>query len=213
MRVVIVDDHSLLRAGLRLLLAAHEGIDVVAEVSCGEDCLDVVAALHPDVVMMDLSMPGAGGLETTARLREAAPGTKIVILTRFSDYAHMREALDSGAAGYVLKSSPPEQLIDALRTVASGRTHIDPGVQMPAETTPGVTDCGTGQRVYKLSPREYDVLRAAAAGESSKQIANRLGLSTRTVEFHKYKAMRRLQLRTRADLVQLAVELGWLGEP
>ncbi len=213
MRVVIVDDHSLLRAGLRLLLSAHEGIDVVGEVSSGEDCLAAVAEIHPELVVMDLSMPGAGGAATTSRLREIAPGTKVVILTRFSDYAHMREAFDSGAAGYVLKSSPPEQLIAALRKVASGHTHVDPGVQMPADTPAGDTPAGPRHKVLGLSPREYDVLRAAAAGESSKQIANRLGLSTRTVEFHKYKAMRRLQLRSRADLVQLAVELGWLGEP
>jgi len=212
-RVVIVDDHSLLRAGLRLLLGAHEGIEIVAEASTGEDCLAVVAEFHPDVVVMDLSMPGAGGAATTLRLCEAAPGTKVVVLTRFSDYAHMREAFSSGAAGYVLKSSPPEQLIEALRTVASGRTHVDPGVQTPVELPTGVEPLAPRQRVLSLSPREYDVLRSAAAGESSKQIANRLGLSTRTVEFHKYKAMRRLQLRSRADLVQIAVELGWLGEP
>jgi DNA-binding NarL/FixJ family response regulator len=214
MRVVLVDNHALVRAGLRLLLSAESDIAVVADVDSGEEALEAVARHSPDVVVMDLSMPGMSGLECTRHLAGCAPRTRILVLTRFIDYAHMREAIEAGASGYVLKSASASQLVEALRAVGEGRFYIDPGVQLPAsvrapddiaESSPAPAD-----RIAGLSAREHEVLRAAAAGESTKQIANRLMLSTRTVEFHKYKAMRRLGLRGRAALLRFALEMGWL---
>lgn len=216
MRVVLVDNHALLRAGLRLLLSAEPDIAVVADVGSGEDALETVALQAPDVVVMDLSMPGMSGLECTRRLAGRAPKTRILVLTRFADFAHMREAIEAGASGYVLKNASARQLVDALRAVGEGRSYIDPGVQLPAavraveEETDGPR--APRDRFRSLSEREHEVLRAAAAGESSKEIANRLMLSTRTVEFHKYKAMRRLGLRGRAALLKFALDMGWLQD-
>jgi len=216
MRVVLVDNHALLRAGLRLLLASETDIQVVADVESGEAAIEAVARLSPDVVVMDLSLPGMSGIECTRVLTGSAPATRVVFLTRFADYPHMHDAVEAGASGYVLKHAPPERLVEALQAVAAGRTYIDPGIALPAPVRvaeEAAEDAeGARERVARLSEREYEVLRAAAAGESSKEIANRLGLSARTVEFHKYKAVRRLGLRGRVALVQFAVDMGWLRE-
>lgn len=213
MRVVLVDNHELLRAGLRLLLAAESDITVVDDVGSCEEALETVARQSPDVVVMDLSMPGADGLECTRRLTETAPATRVLVLTRFMDHAHMRGAVEAGATGYVLKQTSPRQLVEALRAVDAGRQYIDPGVQSPMPDPASTRPASSPERAASLSEREQEVLRASAAGESSKEIANRLALSTRTIEFHKYKAMRRLGLRGRAALLSFALEMGWLRKP
>lgn len=211
-RTLVVDNHSLIRTGLALLLNSVPDFRVVGEADCGEDVLDLVHTLRPDLLVMDLSMPGAGGLEITRQVTEHAPYVRILILTRFSDRFHLRQALDAGAAAYVLKSSPPTRILEALREITQGRSFVDYAVGGKRPPDLAGPSAPLRHGVHTLTPRELDVLRATAAGASSKEIAARLELSTRTVEFHKYNGMRRLRLRGRAALLALALDEGWLSQ-
>lgn len=210
MRVIIADNHNLLRAGLQQLLGASPDIDVVKEASNGEEAVAYCEQERPDVVIMDLSMPGMDGLEATRQIRVRAPGTKVIMLTRFGDFVHLQKALDAGAAGYVLKSATPDHLLDALKNVGAGRTYIDNDVLLPRVESHDPDGAASVSKIDSLTRREAEILKATASGESSKEIAWRIGVSVRTVEFHKYKAMKKLELRGRPALVRLAVRVGWL---
>lgn len=211
-RTLLVDNHSLIRSGLALLFNATPDFTVVGETGSGEDALLLVHELRPDVVVIDLSMPGMGGLELIRAVHLRVPSTRTTVLTRFSDRFHVRQAFDAGATAYVLKSSPPARILDALRAAVRGDTFLDPALRLPEPEDGPRPDSAARVRVAELTPRELDVLRATAAGASSKEIAARLDLSTRTVEFHKYNGMRRLALRGRAALLTLALREGWLND-
>lgn len=211
-RSLIVDNHSLIRSGLTLLLNSTDDFVVVGDADNGEVALALVRELRPNVVIMDLSMPGTGGLSAMTAILASAPATRAAILTRFSDRFHVRQALDSGAAAYVLKSSPPSRILEALRCAVAGGTYVDPALKAPRSLEVSSKPAISRDRIDLLTPRELAVLRATAAGASSKEIATRLDVSTRTVEFHKYNGMRRLALRGRAALVTLALDVGWLSE-
>jgi two-component system, NarL family, response regulator NreC len=208
-RVLLAEDHETVREGLRLLVDAQADMKVVAEVGDGRAVIDACAALAPDVVVLDLSMPGMGGLAAARALKDAGAPTAIVALTRHDDDAYVRQLLDAGAAGYVLKQSASAQLVRAIRIAADGGRYLDPA--LPA------ADASLDRRRRAATPhatdREVEVLRLVAVGHSNKEVAGALNISVKTVEVHKANAMRKLGLRGRTDVVRYAVLNGWLDEP
>ena len=212
-RVLLADDHPLMCAGLCALLAQQGDMQVVGTVAEGREALRAADELDPHVVIMDISMPGLNGLAATMQLTERCPGAKVLTLTRHADNSYLQQLLRAGAAGYVLKQSRPAELLNAIRSVASGATYVDasmtgPGIGGHEKTTqaPGPAPA------TPLSPRETEVLRLIAWGNTNKEIAARLDLSVKTVESHKANGMRKLGMRGRIDIVRYALLHGWLHE-
>jgi two-component system response regulator NreC len=211
LRVLLADDHITVRHGLRLIIEGQPDMSVVAEAGDGESAIAQALAVKPDVIVMDISMPGMTGLVATRKLKKLQPDAVIVTLTRHSDDAYLQELLRAGVKGYVLKQSPPNELVQAIRAAASGGQYLDSA--LTARITAGFLG-REGKRdskaVAALSERESDVLRLIASGYSNKEIAARLSLSVKTVEAHKANAMRKLGLNGRIDIVKYAVLQGWL---
>jgi DNA-binding NarL/FixJ family response regulator len=211
LRILLADDHVTVRHGLKLLIDGQADMQVVSEAGDGETTIQRAIALKPDVVVLDISMPGMNGLVATRRLKQQQPETAIVTLTRHADDAYLQELLRAGASGYVLKQSAPSELLHAIRAVAAGGQYLDS--TLTARVTAGFLG-REGKRESKsavtLSERESGVLRLIASGYSNKEIAGRLTLSVKTVEAHKANAMRKLGLKGRIDIVKYAVLQGWL---
>jgi DNA-binding NarL/FixJ family response regulator len=209
LRVYLADDHPVVRAGLRGLIDAQEDMEVVGEAWDGALALRGVVEHRPDVVVMDVSMPGMGGAEATERIREESPGVQVVALTAHEDRGYLKLLLDAGANGYVLKRAAAEDLVRAIRTAARGETYIDPAVAGQLLPRPGrpLADVVSAE----LSEREEEVLRFIAQGHPVKQIASRLDVGVRTVETYRARAMEKLGLKTRADIIRYAAQRGWLG--
>ncbi len=210
LRILLADDHVTVRHGLKLLVNAEADMKVVAEAGDGDEALQKARDLKPDVVVMDISMPGMNGLAATRALKKAQPDSVIVTLTRHGDDAYLQELLRAGASGYVLKRSAPTELLQAIRGTAAGGQYVDS--TLTARVTAGFI--GKEKRaknsVSQLSEREEAVLRSIAAGYSNKEIAAQLNLSVKTVEAHKANAMRKLDLTGRIAIVKYAVLQGWL---
>jgi DNA-binding NarL/FixJ family response regulator len=212
-RILLVEDHATVRAGLRLLLESEPDLEVVAEASDGAVAVQRGQAENIDLVIMDVSMPGVSGLMATRRLKQLRPDIKVVALTRHADQTYVRELLRAGVSGYVLKQSAHTELLHAIRAAAAGRQHIDSSltrhVAAPfvAASMHHADDAPRG-----ITPRETDVLRLTAQGHSNKEIAERLDVSVKTVEVHKTNAMRKLGLSGRIQLLQFAVVQGWLNQ-
>jgi DNA-binding NarL/FixJ family response regulator len=212
LRVLLADDHVTMRHGLRLLIDQQPDMKVVAEASDGETAIARAAESGPDVIVMDVSMPGMNGLVATRRLKRLHPGIAIVTLTRHADDAYLQELLRAGAAGYVLKQSAPAELLQAIRSAAAGGQYLD-STLVPRVTARFV---GSGERKGEsraggtLTDREAQVLRLIAIGYSNKEIAGQMSLSVKTIEAHKANAMRKLELSGRIDIVKYAVLQGWL---
>ena len=213
LRILLADDHVTVRHGLKLLIEAQADMKVISEASDGKTAMQNALALKPDVIIMDISMPGMNGLAATRALKQKQPNVVIVTLTRHGDDAYVQELLRAGVAGYVLKQSAPNELIQAIRAAAAGGQYID------STLTARMTErlLGRADKAAKpageLSERESAVLRLIAAGYSNKEIAGQLSLSVKTVEAHKANAMRKLGLRGRIDIVKYAVLQGWLENP
>ena len=211
LRVLLADDHVTVRHGLKLLIDAQPDMKVVAEASDGDTAVNSAVALKPDVVVMDISMPGTNGLVATRALKKRQPNTAIITLTRHSDDAYLQELLRAGVSGYVLKQSAPTELLQAIRAAAAGGQYLDS--TLTARVTAGFL-AREGRTLDKpgatLSQREAEVLRLIASGYSNKEIAGRLSLSVKTVEAHKANAMRKLGLKGRIDIVKYALLQGWL---
>lgn len=212
-RVLLVDDHAVLREGIRLLVDAQADMEVVGEAQSGEEALALARALRPDVVLMDVAMPGGGGLEATAHLRRELRATRVLVLTMHDDPAYLRTALAAGAAGYVLKRAASTELLSAIRTTHRGGTYLAPSL------AGGVVDELLGRKTRRmatpvagdtLSEREREVLCLVAAGHTNQQVADRLALSVKTVETYRARLMEKLGLRSRVDLVRYAVSAGFL---
>jgi two-component system response regulator NreC len=201
-RIVLADDHAVVRSGLRMLLDSEAGFEVVAEASDVDSARRYVRGHHPDVLVLDLNMPGASSLDALPEIRTESPATQIVILTMQQEPAFAREALGAGALGYVLKEAADEELVEAVRRAAVGESYLNPrlGARIAAEPPPGRPD--------DLSERELDVLRLIALGHTNAEIAERLFLSVRTVETHRARIQQKLRLSTRAELVGYALEHG-----
>ncbi|MHC1764795.1 MAG: response regulator [Verrucomicrobiia bacterium] len=200
-RVLIADDHALVRAGLRALLDTQPDIEVVGEASDGATALEQCGKLHPGVVIMDLAMPGRGGINATEDIRAQFPDTKVVVLTMHHDEAYLRVARLAGAAGFVAKKALATELIRAIRTVHFGGTHF-PAAELPAPVGSGASP------LRMITEREREVVSLIALGYTSLEIAARLHISEKTVESHRAHIANKLGLRTRADLVRFALEHG-----
>ena len=209
-RVFLVDDHALFRDGLRALLAGCEDMEVVGEAGDGQEAVARVPGARPDVVLMDIAMPGLGGLEATLALRRLYPPARILVLTQYESREYVTRFLKAGAAGYVLKKAAGPELIAAIRAVAAGQAVLHPSVT--AEVIEGYlkgSRPGPGEAAYEsLTERERQVLKLIAEGQTSKEIAGALDISVKTVVTHRTNLMQKLGLHNRAELVKYAVRLG-----
>jgi two-component system response regulator NreC len=204
-RVLLCDDHALLRDGLRAILAQQDWIEVVGEARDGREAVEQARRLEPDVVLMDIEMPELSGLDATARITRSKLPCRVLILTLYDDEEVVARCLDAGAAGYVLKDGPSSELIHAIEAVARGQSYLS-----PRALTQVVQHAGKGRptrtRYDLLTGREREVLKLLADGLSSKEIACRLELSVKTVDVHKYNLMRKLGVHDRAGLVKYALQ-------
>ena len=203
--VVIVDDHPLVREGLRARLAQAEGLAVVGEAGDATEAFEAVARLHPDLVLMDVGMKQVNGIDLTARLRERHPGLQVLMLSMYDNPEFVHRALAAGARGYVLKEAPADEIIRAILAVAGGEVFLGTGLA----GRPG----RSAQARPLLSVRESEILRCLALGQASRQIAEALGMSVRTVETHRQNIRRKLGLGGQAELIKYAVERCRDGPP
>lgn len=205
LRVLIADDHAIVRSGLCGLIEGSGDMAVVGEARTGDEAVRLAHAAQPDVVVMDVSMPGMDGAEATELILHETPGVRVLALTMHDDRAHLMRLLEAGAAGYVIKRTAGEELLRAIRSVASGESYVD-------SLLAGALLRDAEAENEPLSPREEEVLRRTAWGESNKAIAAELGISTRTVETYKARISEKLNLRTRPEMVRYAVDRGWLTQ-
>jgi two-component system response regulator NreC len=209
-RALIVDDHAVVRSGLRKVLEAEEDIEVVGEAGDARDAVFATRATKPDVVLMDVVMPGKSGVEAIPEVLKDAPEAKVLVLSMQDDPRYVREAFEAGAAGYVLKEAADTDVVAALREVASGGRYVHPalGARLVA------AEAAERKRAEQdpLSDRERDVLRLLALGHTNQEIAKMLFISVRTAETHRAHIMQKLRLQTRAELVRHALEHGLLDE-
>ncbi len=206
-RVVLADDHGVLRDGIRILVESQEDMEVVAEVERADQVVDAVRGSEPGVLVLDLSMPGGGGLSAMEALSQARVPVNVLVLTMHEEPAYVQRALEAGALGYVGKRVVGTQLLDAIRTVADGRSHVDPDLLQALEKS-RQTDDPDNQPLGALSPREQEVLRYVANGFTNQETADALSLSVKTVEGYRARLMRKLGARGRVDLVRHAVRFG-----
>ncbi|HEX3927813.1 MAG TPA: response regulator transcription factor [Gemmatimonadales bacterium] len=209
-RVAVVDDHAVVREGIRRVLEGEPGVSVVAEGKNGDEALALVEREHPDVLVMDVAMPGRTGLQVAAELRRLGDTTRVLMLSMYDQPEYVLESVKSGARGYLLKDSPPADLRKAVRAVHRGESYFPPAVAARLAAARNATP--PKSRLDVLTPRERDVLLGIAIGETNKQIAARLGISHRTVETHRESLMDKLAVRTVAGLTKLALEEGLLKQ-
>jgi DNA-binding NarL/FixJ family response regulator len=211
-RVLLADDHETVREGLRLLLEAQADMEVVDGVGDGLSAIQRARELRPDVVVMDVSMPGLNGLKATRQLAETCPEVHVVTLTRHAEEGYMDEILRAGGAGYVLKQSAATELLRAIRAVAGGARYLDSALSSRVFSRFARQPRHAEATRPLITERETEVLRMIAWGHSNKEIAARLDLSVKTIEVHKANALKKLGLRSRIDLVRYALIQGWLQD-
>jgi DNA-binding NarL/FixJ family response regulator len=207
-RVLIADDHAILREGVRALLASADDIEVVGQAADGQAAIDQVAKLDPDVVLMDIAMPGLGGLEATLELRKQGARAKVLILSQYEDREYVRRLLRAGVSGYVLKKSAGSELAGAIRAVHRGGLVLDPEVARTAMGDGGGEPGGGPDPYETLTDREKQVLKLVAEGKSNKEVAELLGISVKTAMSHREHVMEKLQLHNRTELVRYALRVG-----
>lgn len=208
-RIVLADDHRMVREALRRMIETRADLRVVAEASDGREAVEAVLTHHPDIAVIDLWMPELSGAEATRRIVDAKVGTRVIILSMHEDWSRVRDALQSGAAGYVVKSAAADQLIEAIDAVSQGRSYVSPAIShhvLRAVRNPGAERAVSP--VESLSRREREVLQLVAEGLSAKEIAARLGLSVKTAEAHRGNLMGKLGIRRTSMLVRFAIREG-----
>lgn len=208
-RVVVADDHALLRSGLRLVLDAEPGVEVVGEAQDAPGAVRAIEETRPDVALVDLAMPGGGGLAVLQGLKDARSSTRALVITMYDTVPYLRAALEAGAAGYVTKKVSAEDLVAAVRTVARGGAWVDLAVE--ANEPLPVAPLAPRRVDDHLSGREREVLELLAQGFTNREIGERLGVSVKTVEGYRARLLDKLGMRTRAELVRYAMETGVLG--
>jgi len=213
-RILLAEDHNTVREGIKMLVNAQPDMEVVGEAADGRAAITEARRLVPDLLVMDISMPELNGLKATEKLHQEFPDMKILTLTRHTDDGYLQQLIKAGVNGYVLKQSAPTELINAIRTVTSGRSYIDSELTQRvlggyAGRLPGPL---RGEGSQQVSGRESEVIRLIAWGYSNKEIASRLNLSVKTIEAHKANAMRKLNMRSRIDIVRHAILQGWLED-
>jgi two-component system response regulator NreC len=213
LRVFLADDHELVREGLCAIVNAQPDMECIGEAGDGRAAVEQVQKMLPDVAVLDVSMPGLNGLEAAKKLKKYCPEVRLLTLTRHTDDGYLQQLLKAGVSGYVLKQSASSVLLTALRAVAEGNLFLDPAVTGKVIGNYVGKVAGRGPRPQnELSERETEVLRLIAWGHSNKEIAARLDISVKTVEAHKANAMRRLDMRSRIDIVRYAILQGWLRD-
>ncbi len=210
-RVLVVDDHAVVRTGLRLLLDAEDDIEVVGEAGTARDAVFEARASKPDVVLMDVVMPGGSGIDITPQVLHEEPDAKVLILSMQDDPSYVRQAFAAGASGYVLKEAADAEVVAAVREVASGGRYVNPA--LGARLVAAEADERARAEADPLSDREREVLRLLALGHTNQEIAKMLYISVRTAETHRAHIMQKLHLSSRADLVRYALANGLLSEP
>ncbi len=214
-RVLVADDHAVLRAGLKLLIGAQADMEVVGEAATGPEAIQAARAASPHVVLLDLSMPGGRSSQTIEALARLEPTPRVLVLTMHDDPVYMRAALQAGASGYIVKKAADVELVTAIRAVHQGRTFVDlsrpgePAVEQPEHRAARASPADRHPRV--LSPRETEVLRLLAQGHTNQAAAELLHVSVKTVETHRQRLTEKLGLKSRAQLFRFAVEIGLLS--
>ncbi len=210
-RLLLVDDHQIVRAGLRMLFAAEPDMEIVAEAGSGAEALELVQQTHPDVVIMDVAMPGMNGIEATRKIKELDPNAAVLALTMHEDEQYFFEMLDAGASGYIPKRAAPDDLVAAIRVVHQGNVFLHATLARFLMHDVLQRDGHGARDEDVLSPREREVLTMTAEGQTSREIAQRLVLSPKTVDRHRENIMAKLNLHSRAELVRYAIERGLLN--
>ena len=213
LRILLAEDHKIVREGVKLLVNAQPDMEVVGEADDGEVAITEAVRLQPDLIIMDISMPGLNGLKATKRLRIQMPKIKILTLSRHTDDGYLQQLIAAGANGYVLKQSAPYELINAIRVVARGSAYLDAALtnkvmRSYAKSTVSLR----GENQQQLTDRESETLRLIALGYSNKEIAARIDLSVKTIEAHKANGMRKLGISSRIDIVRYAILQGWMQD-
>jgi DNA-binding NarL/FixJ family response regulator len=210
-RILLVDDHALVREGTRRLLEAENDVEVVAEASSGEEAIEVTRSLQPDIAVMDIAMPGIGGIEATRSIKKYCPETAVLILSAYDDEPYLMALLDAGAAGFLLKNVHGQELIQAIRAVARGESVLQPSIAEKMMRRLSIRPNTTPHSTNLLSEREFDVLRLAARGLPNKEIAARMSLSIRTVHSHLANIFMKMQVGSRTEAVLLALRQGMIS--
>jgi len=214
-RLLLVDDHQIVRAGLRMMFVAEDDMEIVGEADSGEAAVKAVAELQPDVVVMDVAMPGLSGIEATQRIKEAYPDTVVLALTMYEDEQYFFEMLNAGAAGYIPKRAAPDDLVSAIRVVNQGNVFLHStlarflmkdALTEPVEEQSDTTDAVPA--IEELTPREHEVLTHIAEGDTNREIAEALVISVKTVDRHRENIMQKLNLHSRVELVKYAISKG-----
>ncbi len=212
LRVFLADDHPIVLDGVKALVMAEPGLTVVGEARDGDTALRMASDLKPDIAILDISMPGLNGVRVAEQLRTNCPKCKVLVLTVHEDRSYLRQLLELGIAGYVLKRSASDELIRAIGAIASGGLYLDPAIAGKAVGAGAArtVETATG-RTVDLSDREIEVLRLTASGHSNKSVAAELGVAVKTVETYRARAMEKLGFKTRVELVRYVVSRGWLN--
>src|SRR5271157_1469598 len=207
-RVLLTDDHTLFRQGIRTLLSAEPDLEIVGEAANASDAVALARQVHPDVVLMDIGMTGMSSFEATRLIRKERPETRVVFLSMYDDEDYVAECVDIGASGYILKESPAEQLVTAIREVHRGGSYLSPRLLTRLVDDFRVQGPGSVRqpRFGTLTKREREILKMLAEGKSVKEIAAGFDLSVKTVEAHKFNLMRKLNIHNKAQLVQYAIQ-------
>ena len=207
-RILLTDDHTLFRQGIRTLLSVESDLEIVGEAANGTEAVEKVTELRPDLVLMDIGMPGLSSFEATRQIKKVRPDAKVLFLTMYDDEDYLVQCMEVGASGYVLKDSPAQQLLAAIRDVNRGGSYLSPRMlsQLVDDFRSRIKTAHRQPRFATLTTREKEILKFLAEGESVKEIASGLNLSVKTVEAHKFNLMRKLDIHNKAHLVQYAIQ-------
>lgn len=211
-RVLLVDDHAILREGLRALLSHYSDVEIIGEAEDGYEAVEKSAKLQPDIVIMDIALPKLSGIEATRMIRQQNPQIKVLVLTQYNDWRYIQPLLLAGADGYVTKRAVGNDLITAIRTVSCGETYLQPSVASKIAEHIRMHTSLDSDLVGSLTPREREILRHIVSGRSNPQIAALLSLSVKTVEWHRTNLMNKLGAHSVADLVRLALQYGLVSD-